>query len=142
MGYTHYWRGGAPFSDDEWRQIKVATSTILDWCQDQGVDFRFENDGPEPAIVEDRIIMFNGAEMGTTFVLRRQPSMFACCKTQRDPYDLAVGLVLVAVAQIAPDSLDISSDGSWQSDWREIRESYAEIFGLEPECILDEGDDS
>ena len=140
MGYTHYWRGGEPFSDDEWRQIKVATSTILDWCQDQGVEFQFEQEGPEPAIIEDRLIVFNGAMEAATFVLRKQSSMFACCKTQRAPYDLAVGLVLVAVAQIAPGALDIRSDGSWQSDWREIHESYAEIFGLEPDCILDEVD--
>ena len=138
MGYTHYWRGSEPFSEDEWRQIKAATSTILDWCQDKGVEFQFQNDGPEPEIVQDQYIVFNGGvnESHETFVLRKQPLGFAFCKTARRPYDLAVGLVLVAVAQIAPGVLDISSDGSWGSDWREIRGAYSEIFGMEPDCIF------
>jgi hypothetical protein len=138
MGYTHYWRGSEPFSDDEWRQIKIATSTILDWCQDKGVAFQFEHDGPEPEIVEDQCIVFNGWEDDAMepFVLRREPAAFAFCKTRRMPYDLAVGLVLVAVAQIAPDALAISSDGDWEDDWRGIREAYSEIFDLEPDCIF------
>jgi hypothetical protein len=141
MGYTHYWRGSEPFSDDDWRQIKAATFTILDWCQDQGIDFEFEQDGP---VVQDKFIVFNGSdgEGCETFVLRKQPSMFAFCKTMHRSYDLAVGLVLVAVAQIAPGVLAINSDGNWQSDRKEIREAYAEIFGFEPDCILYDDEDT
>ena len=139
MGYTHYWIGNKPFSDDEWRQVKTATSTIIDWCQDKGVKFQFEHDGPEPYIV-DNCIVFNGSGDGAceTFVLMKhlQPMKFACCKTNRLPYDLAIGLVLVAVSQIALNVLDICSDGKWESDWQEIREAYSEIFGLEPDCIF------
>jgi hypothetical protein len=143
MGYSHYWIGNKPFSPEEWRRVKTATSTILNWCQKKGVEFHFEHNGPEPQVVQDECIVFNGRGdlQCETFVLAKQSSLkFACCKTNRLPYDLAIGLVLVAVAQIALNVLDICSDGKWDSDWREIREAYSEIFGLEPDCIF-YGDD-
>ena len=88
--------------------------------------------------------MFNGRgrEGCDPFVLGKQPLGYEFCKTNRESYDLAVGLVLVAVAQIAPNVLDIGSNGNWESDWREIREAYCKIFGMEPASIFDDDDDS
>jgi hypothetical protein len=64
MGYTHDWRGDKPRSDGKWQQIRAATSTILGWCQDQGLEFQFEHYGPHPAIVEyqcNECIVFSGS---------------------------------------------------------------------------------
>ena len=148
MGYTHYWRGDEPFSDDKWLQIKTGTSTILDWCRDQGLELQFEHDGPHPEIVEDyqgcECIVFNGyGDQGLeTFIFRKQPLSFACCKTNKKTYDLVVGLVLVHVALIAPGFLYIASDGNWEDYWQEIREAYGEIFGSVPDSIFAVSDDT
>ena len=62
---------------------------------------------------------------------------FDFCKTARKPYDLAVCLVLLAMKRHAPKSVKVSSDGDWDGEWKEAREVYKSLFGVEVDCPFD-----
>lgn len=105
-----------------------------------------ENGKPKPPEVSDDQIRFNGwkDEGHETFCFQKkmpkpQPwietkEFFDFCKTARKPYDLAVGLSLLAAHKHAPNTIKISSDGDWDEEWVYIRRAYEEIFGKKPEC--------
>ena len=67
---------------------------------------------------------------------KTKPS-FAFCKTARKPYDLAVCLSLLRIKEIAPDAIELSSDGDWDIEWVNSRLVYKELFGNEPPKIND-----
>jgi len=111
-----------------------------------------ENGKPKPPEVSDDQIRFNGLkdEGHETFTFHKkmpkpQPwietkECFNFCKTAGKPYDLAVGLSLLAAHKHAPNTIKISSDGDWDGDWAEIRKAYKEIFGKEAVCPFKVGE--
>jgi hypothetical protein len=120
---------------------------VFDYCEHKGIQLAFEDTIPEQAEVSDYQIRFNGVgnDGHETFILKKsgwefkdvdRPNhlQFNFCKTARKPYDLAVGLVLLVAKNHSPNSIRVSSDGDWESDWKEIRDSYNEIFKKYPEC--------
>jgi hypothetical protein len=60
---------------------------------------------------------------------------FYFCKTARKPYDLAVCLVLLSLAQHASKSVELGSDGDWNGEWTDVRRVYKELFGVESESF-------
>lgn len=147
MGYTTYWRRRADFTVDQWKGIRGDASAILKHCGRKGIPIVFDYDELKPPAVSATTIRFNGRgeEGHETFIMNRkmpeaQPWMlntgesFDFCKTARKPYDLAVCLVLLSCVRHAPNSIKVTSDGDWDSDWAEARSAFKELFGVEAEC--------
>lgn len=142
MGFTHYFTQKRDFTETEWRAVRLAARRILDACQDIALVYEYDC-ANRPPLVDDEQIRFNGAgdEGHETFLVTRKTpplaypgatSGFRFCKTARKPYDLTVCLVLLAIYQLAPNAMDISSDGDWDVEWRDARLTYPDIFGVEP----------
>lgn len=117
----------------------------LEFCEDNGIRVVYEYNDPKKAEVSDTRIRFNGFgnEGHETFGLTKEKpgsdsEFFDFCKTARKPYDLAVGLVLLIAKNHARNSIKVSSDGDWDSDWAEIRDAYNKIFDSHPECPFEE----
>lgn len=143
MGYTHYWSRKAKFSENEWLALKERVSKIINWANEHGIKMvsKADCDLSYLSIIDDNFIQLNGYEDEghECFVIEREfnkrnPSDF--CKTARKPYDIAVCMTLLVIYDLNPDLLEISSDGDWNSDWKDAREAYAEIFGKEIDNVL------
>lgn len=102
---------------------------------------------PKPPQVDNEFVRFNGWKDNgheTFLVSREMPDVpewqsdksrsFDFCKTNRKPYDLAVMLCLLIMADAAPKTFRVASDGDWDSEWVPAREAYKKLFGEEPSC--------
>jgi len=115
------------------------TMRAIEHCEHKGIQLAFEDNIPEQPEVSDSQIRFNGVgnDGYETFILKKNAytkDQFNFCKTAHKPYDLAVGLVLLIAKNHSPNSIRVSSDGDWDSDWNEIKDFYKEIFKEYPEC--------
>jgi len=132
MGYTHYFPQQRALNDKEWSVIKEDTRKIIDHCEtNHGIKVQLEYDEAEAPQIDDTAIHFNGVggDGHETFrITKALDSSFNFCKTANKPYDLVVGLVLLAVEEIAPDALRISSDGEWTEEWDIIRKHFHILF--------------
>lgn len=133
------------FTDEEWEALCAKTRTIVDHCTAQGIVLLHECDVDSPPTINDRTIRFNGDsredDLGhETFIIYKEgvSQGFNFCKTACKPYDLACCLVLLAAHEVAPNALDIGSDGDWESDWESARQVYKELFGTEPCWVTEE----
>jgi hypothetical protein len=140
MGYTHYWRGTSAI--DNWLEAsKDAMRLIVAW-QDRAVAndrVAFGSDTAKPAVVNTEIIRFNGiGDHGCeTFLIKREPSDFDFCKTNRMPYDK---LVVAILAMLAGRGMEVSSDGT-DRDWVSGVTWASEVLGREiviPEDVLND----
>lgn len=136
MGYTHYYTQNRDFTFEEWQEIVTLLVHMLDhlpahttsaggYYADQPLEISSEYNG--------RFLMFNGKfSLGhEDFYLKRQGSGFQFCKTERKPYDLIVCALLLAIQEIAPNALEISSDGDMRGDdWQPAREFLANLPGV------------
>ena len=137
MGYTHFWAVEGSLSDAKWAQVKESAHTIVKYCNDKGIEFDLYGCKPNEEVFEGDIVLGRGDGVpGETFSLSRCPGGFRFCKTAREPYDLAVGLILMRTAVIAVDEFVVTSDGDWDREWIIIRNAYKEIFGDDPPCIF------
>lgn len=113
MGYTHYWNPTRGFSDSEWVQLRDFVPSLFQVAGESGVALGngIGRTGSEP-VVDDEVIAFNGiGENGyETFMLKKDGTGFAFCKTARKPYDAVVVAVLVRASEIS-DGFMWSSDG-------------------------------
>ncbi len=134
MGYTHYWGllANDPGYHALWPQIVTDTARILDAVRRVGIGITGPHGWGLPVLDPGCDISFNGnAEPGLaadTFALPvpvrddERPVWTAnFCKTNRLPYDLAVTAVLLRCHLLVPHALTISSDGSWNSQWKASR---------------------
>lgn len=142
MGYTHFYHQQRSFSKDEWNTLKELTQEIINYCEVPLEDIE----------ITDNRISFNGVDEDghETFYINVIPHIppwsdepFDFCKTARKPYDVPVAMVLLAVHHFFPDVMNITSDGDWDEDTRElnyaggwvhIREKFADFFDEEPSC--------
>lgn len=167
MGYTHYWRRSKDLTQDQWERIAQETlDIIVRHCDKKRIVLAWDYDAPvepqpslwggpkmlpKPPEVTPDIIRFNGwkDEGHETFYFTRvkpeSPSWdpeakesFDFCKTARKPYDLAVCLVLLSLIRHASDSVQVSSDGDWDHEWKDARVVYKELFGVEVDCPWEE----
>lgn len=146
--YTHYWYQRRDFTRDEWQRIVAtfqkmrenlpySTASGGGYYQDEPLAIAGADGAGEPT-ADAMIIMFNGAAplAGETFLLVRlsqlyhdaydwdpeENAWFNFCKTGRRPYDLVVCALLLAMTAIAPDAIQVSSDGDMQGlDWLPAR---------------------
>ena len=113
MGYTHYWTMKRDFTIEEFSALalwvrghyeKTAHDIIFDWSGKN-----------QPTINNDKI-SFNGDKSKNhdyeTFCLEREyNSASSFCKTAERPYDRIVIDVLRKAREIAPDAIELRSDG-------------------------------
>jgi hypothetical protein len=57
--------------------------------------------------------------------------VWSFCKTGRSSYDLAVTAILLRASQHAPRHIRLSSDGSWDAEWRPARDLIHGLFGAD-----------
>jgi hypothetical protein len=141
MGYTHYWTQNKSFSSDEWLSLKQRVGKIINWAKENGIKIVSEFIQNELPIIDDDSIQFNGYqdEGHETFCIKREFSKRRAsnfCKTAGKPYDLIVCLTLIAIGDLNPDILKVTSDGEWGEDWHEAECTYQEIFGKKVDNIL------
>jgi hypothetical protein len=147
MGYTHYYYQKKSFSTSEWTDIQNAVKQIVSYCNKNKIKLVYEYNLDSAPEVNGSVVRFNGYqdEGHETFVLEKkmpkpepwqsnQNEYFCFCKTARKPYDLAVGLVLLAMTNLSDGVVSVSSDGDWDSEWQAIRSTYEEIFDTVPNC--------
>lgn len=142
MGYTHYFGENKPIPDKAWSKICEKAHKILEYVSSQDIKLVYEyNEIHQPPVISDKdpkVIRFNGPEEEghETFSIAPESTGFNFCKTARKPYDLAVGLVLLAVHDEAPGCCDIGSDGRWNEpdEWLNIWHTYNELFDADIEC--------
>lgn len=150
MGYTNYWRRKRDFTIEEWALIRKDVLDVIVHCDRKKIPLALESDFPNSGPrVNGSVVQFNGVgkDGHETFVVtRKMPEIqpwqlsretgetFDFCKTARKPYDLAVCLVLLSCVRRSP-SIRVSSDGDWDArEWVNARESFLELFGVDPEC--------
>lgn len=117
IGYTTYFTQKQSFTTNDWNELKrilplIITESGITICGPLG------EDNP---IINDNLISFNGcaenAEDYETFeISKKHNPQFNFCKTQLRPYDIVVCALLTVINAIAPNVLDISSDGN-SEDW-------------------------
>lgn len=139
MGYTHYWHRIRDFHRHEWETILKDCRLIFKYCSTIGVPLSYEFDSTKGPAATKKHIHFNGrGDLGhETFIITptinplkgESPteSRFDFCKTAHKPYDLAVCLCLLRMAEICPD-FRLQSDGSWEHSWHSARLAYLNLF--------------
>ena len=135
MGYTHYYRQQRDYTEQEWDRLIEATKKIFAYCEQNGIIL--ENDSPLSErgiapIADENMIWFNGQESSglshESFVLSQtKGDDFSFCKTAQKPYDNAVCMVLLSSHSIAPEVLEISSDGEFE-EWKPIIDDWENLF--------------
>lgn len=133
MGYTHYWNNKFELTDDLIQDVYK----ILKVADNRGISIRGGLGNGKPVANLDEI-RFNGdkklGEDYETFALLGDDFQF--CKTARQPYDLAVCLVLLRTYALNKGRrFSFNSDGSWNDEaWKNARDTYREIFGEDAKC--------
>ena len=123
MGYTHYWYTTRDFSNSEWSILsKLAQEVIHNNYSTIPVAGGFGQGEPE---VNNEHIWLNGTVKNgmdhetfrMTKIRQGRPAYddpdkeFNFCKTARKPYDLYCVHILSIAKAIAPDAIELSSDG-------------------------------
>lgn len=111
MGYTNYIKPNRDFTDAEWTQIKSEAQEIFERSKvplagPEGTP------GTKPIINNDEI-SFNGVgdDSYETASISKKLVPFQFCKTNERPYDPVVVEVFAMVKGIAPDAVELRSDG-------------------------------
>jgi hypothetical protein len=128
MGYTHYWRPQRQFTDLEWTEI---SSKAIKLVTDSEIPVQLEDNNPRPPRIDEGVILFNGVgdDGHEPFFLEKDRLVgFEFCKTARKPYDTLVCATLLISHKVAPDALDIASDG-YAEEWLPTRDLLKKIFG-------------
>ncbi len=129
MGYTNYWDQHRDFTDQEWATMMKCADWVVQEADRRGVVLRGW-DGTSVPKVTTSDIGFNGnGDTGDdyeTFLLEKKQAekdnwtsqedynregATVFCKTAKKPYDAVVVAMLVIAKTIAPNALDIRSDG-------------------------------
>lgn len=131
MGYTHYWSltVNDPGYQAVWPQLVADTARIIDAVRRAGITITGPHGTGLPILDPATAISFNGdhdtSQDADTFQLPvpepggDQPRWIAnFCKTNRQPYDLAVTATLLRAHLLAPHALALSSDGGWDRQWK------------------------
>lgn len=136
MGHTHYWYYNRPFTNEEWKQIDKGFSKLMNALP----DLRLANvDGSGKPVVTGDYLGFNGLAPRAVepFELFRTREAWekhlgmangrkwrGFCKTEHQPYDLAVMALLLMVTEIAPGALTVESDEKMDgAEWERAREA-------------------
>jgi hypothetical protein len=133
-GYTHFWHvRGRGFSDKEWRAVISVATEIIANAKDSGILVAGPDGLGEP-VIGARSIDLNGliGQNAQPFHLPKYSDpAWGQCRTNYLPYDEVVVSILTAAKKIAPDKIEISSDGS--------REVFRRMFAMNKKSRFEEG---
>ena len=155
MGYTHYWDRLESFTEKEWLYVGIFFRTMQSlmelepsryrttaWeCVDDAVLIGYDEDtgweGMKKPEITDRFLAFNGdgENGGESFVIKRfcEPDGLDFCKTNRQPYDVAVTAVLIMLSVLNPRKFIPISDatgGIHGRSWDGGRELYCDVMDI------------
>lgn len=135
MSYTHYWKYNREFSEGEWHRIRQSFGNLRMSISDIPLAGVGGKGNPE---LSGGYLAFNGAAPRSCepFELYRTRSVWAqhrgihgdrpwrgFCKTEHQPYDLAVTTFLLLIQALAPGALAVESDGDMNGpDWQSAQE--------------------
>lgn len=135
MGHTHYWYYNREFTGSEWQNIGKGFQKIVRALPD--VALANGNGNGQPTVSGD-YLAFNGRAPNAVepFELYRTRKAWAerigntngrkwrgSCKTEHQPYDLAVMAMLLLVSETAPGALDVESDEKMDGlEWQKARD--------------------
>lgn len=119
MGYTHYCRDVAPFTEAQWTAFCADCKKLFD-SSNVPLANGHGKKGSKPSIAKDHVT-FNGVgeDSYETAYVSRGGSAFEFCKTAHRPYDAVVVEFFKLIRKHNP-SAELSSDGG------------EEIFGPNP----------
>ena len=140
MGYTHYWYYNREFTLGEWQSISSSFQKLVRSLAD--VPLANVNGSGAPTVTEN-YLAFNGRapQSGEPFELFRTREAWAerigntngrkwwgFCKTEHQPYDLAVMTLLLLVSEVVPGALNVESDVKIDGpEWGKAREVLKKI---------------
>ncbi|WP_432983154.1 hypothetical protein [Dactylosporangium sp. CA-233914] len=137
MGYTHSWRcqPGSGWYAAIWPQLFADTRSILDTVTAAGTRLTGPDGTGTPWLDPATGVAFNGVvgQACDTFRLDSpgpDRPQWRFCKTDAEPYDLAVTAVLLRAHLLLPSSFHIGSEGSWDADWEPARDLVWRVFRL------------
>lgn len=134
MGYTHYWTfkvSPAKMGDGKEKfanavaLFKEGLKKLQDIPLGNGI-------GKGKPIITDTEVCFNGKapEDYETCAMSLESKGFDFCKTARQPYDVAVCLLLLCMADAFGDDFEYSSDGdieNGEEGWARAKEIFNEL---------------
>lgn len=134
MGYTHYWtfkKSPAKIADGKEKftnavaLFKEGLKKLQDIPLGNGM-------GEGEPIITDTAVRFNGKapEVYETCYIAIESKGFDFCKTARQPYDPAVCLLLLCMADAFGDDFEYWSDGNIENGeegWKRAKEIFAEL---------------
>ena len=135
MGYTHYWRLKPTILPTE---AVLLLGELLWDAYTRGV-VQYEFDDPQPPLVSDTKIRFNGVgEQGheTFYFLATGDGAagrgwaFQFCKTARKPYDEVVMQVLIVLKHYLGAAITVTSDGDFAVEWADARRTLEHRYGI------------
>jgi len=160
MGYTSYWayRPSHPAYAQAWPTVLADTRRIIDRVRQAGIVIAGPDGRRRPILDEVDGIAFNGdastdLDYETFQLLAPLPPVPAGVPiatgfcTNRNPYDVAVGAVILRCQLLLPGLFRINSDGRWEQEWAHgamrwspeqppgplnARDLTAELFGAVP----------
>ena len=123
-GYTHYWKrlNDSGFTSAQWSSLLREADKIIKAAEKVGISIKGPHGSGNPKLTNQHIALNGDAsvkEDHESFVLTRQlyyglnnPFLESdWCKTNNKPYDAVVVSILAAAQKIAPDVIEVSSDG-------------------------------
>lgn len=137
MGYTHYWTEKKKPDAIPAQAISIIKEILQDAYKKKIV--QFESNNPEPPIVTQEEVRFNGVEENghETFCysvkdnfLLNTDEHFSFCKTAQKPYDTIVMKVLIVLKWAFGDDFKLSSDGSFNDEWSDVREEMERKYKI------------
>lgn len=113
-GYSHYWRppGQPAFTDVQWKELLAGVKKIISMARKDKIDIAGPMGKGKPKLAND-VIALNGREPDEfeSFMMTRKLDDFQSCKTGERPYDAVVVSILALARKIAPELMNLSSDG-------------------------------
>ena len=127
--YTHYWsQKNLVITDDAIKDIEA----ILKEAKNRSIAIA-SGAGYAAPIVTKELISINGfGDQGyESFFVEPDGCDFNFTKTNRMPYDSVVCAILLRLNEDA--DIEVDTDGSWNAEWQEARDLFAETLGREAE---------
>ena len=151
MGYSHYWY--RPHGHDDGEAFRLlahdARKIITAAREREGIEVAGWDGSGVPEF-DEHSIRLNGCapESCESFGWEARPmraewvtdesSAFGSVKTRQYPYDAVVCAILIRAKLIYGEFVTISSDGSWDDDWRDGRRVYLATFGVPAPWCFDQ----
>jgi len=143
MGYTHYWTPKKGWAENIWDRLTHDAQVII---ERSGVEIAGPCGDGVPELTKD-VISLNGKgeeDSHETFRLTQSCCAFVFCKTDRKPYDVVVGTILLRAKHLSPEKFRLTSNGRVEGcEWKRASELYQKVFGEAPDMnCLNERDEN